>query len=163
MRLVALAAIRAYQRYVSPYKGFCCAYRTATGRASCSALGYRTVRRHGVVGGVALLRRRMHLCGVAHRRIRQHARPALRRSERGVCDCGCPLPCDAPGCDLPCHAPACDLPCDASCSDWLDGETLCDLSDCCDWPSRKDRHGAEMEQSVHVPFMGSGSRWRRPS
>ena len=38
MRALALVAIGAYQRYVSPYKGFCCAYRAHTSRASCSAL-----------------------------------------------------------------------------------------------------------------------------
>ena len=44
-------AIGAYQRYLSPYKGFCCAYRAHTGRASCSALGARVIRRHGLLAG----------------------------------------------------------------------------------------------------------------
>lgn len=33
---VAVAAIGIYQRYVSPYKGFRCAYRTLLGGHSCS-------------------------------------------------------------------------------------------------------------------------------
>jgi len=44
MRKLVLAAITGYQTYLSPYKGFCCAYRVHTGRKSCSALGFRAVR-----------------------------------------------------------------------------------------------------------------------
>ena len=67
-RLFVLAVIRLYQRHLSPHKGFHCAYRVHTGRASCSALGYRVVRRHGVFAGLGLIRERTQLCGVAHRR-----------------------------------------------------------------------------------------------
>ena len=35
----ALAAIRFYQRWISPYKGFRCAYGAHSGRCSCSTLG----------------------------------------------------------------------------------------------------------------------------
>jgi len=38
---LALWAIRAYQRHLSPWKGFRCAYRVLTGRDSCSAYGYK--------------------------------------------------------------------------------------------------------------------------
>lgn len=97
MKHLLLAAIRIYQRFLSPHKGFRCAYRAHTGRASCSTLGYRAVRRHGVFGGLGLLRERTDRCGVAHRRLT--VRPAAL--QRGDCDCD--LPCD---CGL---ADACDL------------------------------------------------------
>jgi putative component of membrane protein insertase Oxa1/YidC/SpoIIIJ protein YidD len=48
MHRAFLLAIGLYQKYLSPHKGFCCAYRTHTGRAGCSALGFRAVRRYGV-------------------------------------------------------------------------------------------------------------------
>jgi putative component of membrane protein insertase Oxa1/YidC/SpoIIIJ protein YidD len=139
MRLMALAAIRAYQHYVSPYKGFRCAYAVVTGRASCSALGYRTIRRHGVIGGIALLRKRTRLCAVVHHRAVDVRQPRAW-AERGFCDC--------------------DLPCDVSCCDVPDDGGLCDLADCCDcdWPSRTDKRRAEAESSVYVPF----TQTRRP-
>lgn len=126
MRRAVLLAIRLYQRYLSPYKGFSCAYRVHTGHASCSALGYRAVRRHGIFRGLGLLNERTYRCGVVHRRhhpapIRHHA------SQRGDCD---------PGCDLPCH---CELP---------DGKGLaarvCDVMECCEcadcgWSERRDK------------------------
>ncbi|HXD06418.1 MAG TPA: membrane protein insertion efficiency factor YidD [Burkholderiaceae bacterium] len=143
MRFVLLAAIRGYQRYVSPYKGFRCAYRCHTGRASCSALGYRAVRRHGVLGGLALIRERTYRCGVAHRR-HQCAPVASLHSQRGVCDVGCDAPCDA-GCDLSGALDVCNL------SGALD---VCDLLSCCDcagcdWPQRQRKR--RDDGYVHIP------------
>ena len=48
LKILALAAITLYQRFVSPRKGFSCAYRFHTGGPSCSVLGFRAVRRYGV-------------------------------------------------------------------------------------------------------------------
>lgn len=140
MRTFLLKAIRFYQRYLSPYKGFCCAYRFHTGRASCSALGYRAVRRHGAVAGLVMLRERMFLCGVAHRRYAPTpVKPRPHIKQRGDCDLGC----DAGGCD------GCDVPSGKGLG------KLCDLASCCDggscdWPERK-RKNRKREKSVHIP------------
>ena len=140
-RRIALAAIRVYQVRVSPYKGFCCAYRQHTGRASCSELGRRAIRRRGLLQGLAVLRRRMARCGVVHRRTLGEMR-RLPASQRGVCDLGCDLPCDL------------DLP------DGRGLSRLCDLASCCDcgscdWPDRKNRRRREQDRQVYIP------PWRR--
>ncbi|MDR2209612.1 MAG: membrane protein insertion efficiency factor YidD [Azoarcus sp.] len=147
MRALVLAAIRIYQRYLSPYKGFCCAYRHHTGRSSCSTLGFRAIRRYGVIDGIAVLRRRTYLCGVAHRRYDSMPRRP-HRAQRGDC-----VPCDiAP--DLPGDS-NCDFPSDLNC-DFLRGKSCgpfgnflsyCDFFGC-DWPNRKRK---ESEQHVHIP------------
>ncbi len=118
-RRLLLAAILCYQRWVSPRKGFVCAYRVHAGRASCSTLGYRAVRRHGVFTGLGLLRERMARCGAAYRR--HHPLPPGPAGQRGFCDAGCDAPGD--GCDLPGHGAAgCD-----------DGPGCADCTDCgCD-------------------------------
>lgn len=124
MRRIALSAIRLYQRHLSPRKGFCCAYRHQTGHASCSELGYRTIRRFGVFDGLRLLRRRLDKCGVAHRRYRA---PPDRRfiSQAGFCD----------------------LSCDFDCGDSLLAD--CSPCDCGDWSSsRKDE---EKDEKIHLP------------
>ena len=138
MRQLALATITAYQRYLSPYKGFGCAYRIHTGHASCSLLGYRVIRRYGVIAGIALLRRRTYLCGVAHRRYSTaYQRP--HRAQRGDCDLGCDLPCDFNF----------DLPSSKSCS------SLSDFSSCCDCGggdgSDKKRKSSGPEKYVYIP------------
>ena len=96
---LALAAIRGYQRHLSPHKGFSCAYRAATGRASCSRHGYRVIERFGLWSGLALLRRRLRLCGATYRS-RVAVRNPVLHHQRGDC-----VPCD---CDADCLP---DLPC----------------------------------------------------
>lgn len=140
MRRLLLAAIVAYQRHLSPRKGFRCPYARLTGRCSCSVLGYRAVRRFGVFTGLGLIRERTRRCGDLHREHLASPPPRLRlHPQRGVCDASCDLPgCD---CDLPrpgtLLSRACDL---AGC---------CDCGGGCDWPwgrkderSRRDRRRA---------------------
>lgn len=99
---LSLRAIRGYQHYLSPHKGFCCAYRCATGRDGCSAHGYRVIERFGLIAGLALLRRRLRLCGETHRRRATVPNPVLYY-QRGDCD---------PGCDAGCIP---DFSCDKTC------------------------------------------------
>ena len=134
VKQLALAAIRLYQRHLSPHKGFCCAYRVHTGHASCSSLGYRAIRRFGLWQGLAILHRRLGKCGIAHRR---HSRRSLAPGRQaGFCD----LPCDL-SCDQPCHFDAGSSACDV-CSNCVPG-------DCGDWRSRHTN--AEEERQVHLP------------
>lgn len=134
-RALALAAIRAYQRWLSPRKGFSCALRGATGGASCSAYGHTVIARFGLLRGLGLLDRRLALCGHVHRQSRQAPAPTLARQhrQRGACDPPCDLPCDGP-----CHGPG-HLPCEVK-----NADCLCDLADCgCDlgerWRKRRNR------------------------
>ncbi|MCP5283758.1 MAG: membrane protein insertion efficiency factor YidD [Burkholderiaceae bacterium] len=55
MRQIAIALIRGYKRFLSPAKGFNCAYRVYCGRASCSTFGIRAIRRFGTYRGIGLL------------------------------------------------------------------------------------------------------------
>ncbi len=143
MKTLLLAAIRMYRRYLSPYKGFSCAWRIATGGESCSAYGYRVISRHGTKVGIGLLRRRMAACGDAHRHAtasgqpRRALPPALHR-QRGDCDIGC---FDVSSCDMP----SCgkrnllgffvDLAGNACC------QGACDLADPTNWRKRKEAPG----------------------
>lgn len=102
---LALAAIRGYQRWLSPRKGFSCALRSVTGGASCSAYGHTVIGRFGLVAGLGLLGRRLDLCGHVHG-TRRPPRHPLHYKQQGHCD----LSCDGP-CELPCtghHTAAAD-------------------------------------------------------
>ena len=61
-RTAALYAIRMYQKYVSPHKGFSCAYRKHAKGLSCSGYGYKAIARKGTWVGLQLLQRRMDQC-----------------------------------------------------------------------------------------------------
>ena len=96
MTVLALWAIRFYQRFISARKGFSCAYAAYTGCASCSALGYRAIQRFGVWRGLAVLNGRLEKCGVAYRRYQPQANMRALAQQGGFLDCG---GCD--GCDVP--------------------------------------------------------------
>jgi uncharacterized protein len=132
---LALAAIRCYQRFVSPYKGFSCALRVAAGGASCSAYGHAVIARFGLVRGLGLLQRRFELCGHVHMRSHAPAPPHPRlKYQRGFCDAPCDLPCDGPG-----HCASADTITDvAGC--------VCDVGD---WgrPSRNEHRRREQRRS----------------
>jgi putative component of membrane protein insertase Oxa1/YidC/SpoIIIJ protein YidD len=60
--------IELYQRYLSPRKGFCCAYRVRHRRRdSCSQYAKRAISKLGLLPGVRLLRRRFGKCRDASR------------------------------------------------------------------------------------------------
>ncbi len=80
----AVAAIGAYQRYVSPHKGYRCAWGVHTGKSTCSTWGRRVMGRFGVVVGWALLLRQFRRC--------QCAAAALHAQAESAQSAGAPKP-----------------------------------------------------------------------
>ena len=115
MKILALAAIAFYRRVLSPWKGFSCSYRVHTGHASCSALGFRAVRRYGARHGFDVLHGRLERCGIAYRkhRVTNHFR-------------------EAGHCDVPCHGDIPDVSCDHGSWDCL--SSVGDAASCFDFP-----------------------------
>lgn len=104
-------AIEAYQRFLSPYKGFRCAHRAVHGKDSCSQFAKRIVTRRGILAMVPLLRRRFTECGVAAQVLDYEARESARRlnekpttRQSSSCDAS-PDACDV----LDCGAEACNF------------------------------------------------------
>lgn len=84
---IAIRAIKAYRRYLSPYKGFSCSYRVHTGGGSCSAHGLRVVERYGIARGSVLLRRRLRRCADVHAQTSAERHYSYHlRHQRGACD-----------------------------------------------------------------------------
>jgi len=138
---LACRLIEAYQRRLSPLKGFRCAYRARNGRASCSEFARRAIARLGLLPGVQLLRRRFAKCRAAHLAVaggvaatqvldyepRHQDEQPKRQAGSGPSDCYPDLSCpDVSGCgpDIPTGA------CDAAGA--LDGIGGCDGVACCD-------------------------------
>lgn len=79
-------AIGAYQRRLSPRKGWACAHRVAHGGGSCSAAVRTSVRRRGMTRSVAPTVLRFVACY-------QAARMLAQTDVSGVCCCGgIPIP-----------------------------------------------------------------------
>lgn len=117
LRPLALLLIRGYQRYLSPRKGFSCAYRAHRGGHSCSAHGYHAISKHGFFLGLRLLRRRLDRCAWAnhiHRSAKAASVEAVVAS-RMAAQGGFVDGCDAGGCDVPdCGSPDCSLACSSA-------------------------------------------------
>ena len=148
-RYLILKCILGYQRFLSPHKGFSCAYAHHTGSASCSRLGYRAIRRYGVGGGLRLLFARFARCRAVHLGSRErasdgglsngHRASAGRmRRQRGFCDALACVPCDAGCVSAPCDVSAAGSACDAaSCLGRL--PCPCDIVSCWSWESPRAR------------------------
>ena len=65
-RLTFAGGISAYQKFISPRKGFCCAHRTVHGGPSCSEFARRAVLRYGIFKALVLLRYRFGRCRDAY-------------------------------------------------------------------------------------------------
>ncbi len=82
------AAIGAYQRHLSPRKGFTCAYLAADGARSCSAIIRTLVAERGVLGALLPTLRQFVACGRAASALRSGPQAA-----QGICCCGgIPIP-----------------------------------------------------------------------
>jgi putative component of membrane protein insertase Oxa1/YidC/SpoIIIJ protein YidD len=67
-----LLAIDGYQQFISPHKGYRCAYGVLYG-TSCSQFGEQAIRDYGLIGGLILLRQQFHDCSDAAAQIRSGA------------------------------------------------------------------------------------------
>ena len=131
-RYGAVLAINAYQRHVSPYKGFTCAHRNLYGGDSCSQSIKRIVAEESLGGAWTAIRLRFQECKEANLILRntgnnQNGQQRKRQNQdyncgnwgdccQGLsyCDCGgydtkgldC-NPCDGDGCSFDCSGIDC--------------------------------------------------------
>lgn len=67
---MALGGIWAYQQYISPNKGFRCAYSVAHGGTGCSGYAKHAIRDHGLWRALPAIRQRFRDCRTAYNEIR---------------------------------------------------------------------------------------------
>ncbi len=95
-RSVAIA-ITGYQKYISPYKGFCCAHRVKHGGMSCSEYVKQALLHHGIWPAIPVVKQRFQACKLAasalraesnaHGRERSRSRRQEKNSILENCDC----------------------------------------------------------------------------
>ena len=78
---LALVGIAGYQRYLSPRKGYACAYRIAHGGTGCSGYAKQAIADHGLLAAVPQIRARLSACRDAAKELR-HGRAKRKRSQR---------------------------------------------------------------------------------
>ena len=73
----AVAAIRGYQRWISPYKGFPCAHRVLHRGPSCSQFALDVIQARGVLPALPAIREQFRQCRAAAIVLRQQRRLAF--------------------------------------------------------------------------------------
>jgi putative component of membrane protein insertase Oxa1/YidC/SpoIIIJ protein YidD len=84
---VLAGTITAYQRYVSPHKGFCCAHNALHHRGSCSEFGKKVALRFGVWRFLRLMAVRFKECRSAYVALQTEAEKEKGREENEPGDC----------------------------------------------------------------------------
>jgi putative component of membrane protein insertase Oxa1/YidC/SpoIIIJ protein YidD len=95
---LALAAIKGYQRHLSPYKGYACAYRVAHGGTGCSGFAKTAIADLGLFRAIPAIRLRFAACRDAAEELREQKQKREKDKWYDNCLSGCDC---APGCDLP--------------------------------------------------------------
>jgi putative component of membrane protein insertase Oxa1/YidC/SpoIIIJ protein YidD len=100
--------ITLYQRYLSPYKGFCCAHRALHGGASCSAHAKTLLLRRGFVRACRGMRARFPACGAAAAELDARAQARRRQIDSLAAHPEATAQCCASGMDVVSILPSAD-------------------------------------------------------
>ena len=99
MRKVILLAIRFYQLYISPYKGYRCAHAVYYQGDSCSKAITKIIQRRGIWKGYQDIRNQFDRCSCAYQALSSKKKDKKRRRKKKDSKCDyidipCDLPCD---------------------------------------------------------------------
>jgi putative component of membrane protein insertase Oxa1/YidC/SpoIIIJ protein YidD len=98
LRFAGVAMISAYQRYLSPKKGFRCAYGALHGAGTCSSIGKRIMRERGFFAFLNLMPEQFAACKLAAQNLNQETEEERKRRRRKrFSDIDCST-CDVPDC-----------------------------------------------------------------
>ena len=91
---VILLIVRGYQLYISPYKGFCCAYRKLHNGQSCSSYFYTCVNNYDLSTAGILLQQRFKDCKQANAILKsqtnqQKKHNSQKQRKKNNSDCAC--------------------------------------------------------------------------
>jgi len=121
MRILALVAITIYKKYISPFKGFRCAYGVLYDGNSCSTEIYKIISEHGIFKGFPLAKNQLNQCSTAYRKLSsgkedntdesvKKKKPKKKEESNSWCD----FPCQCGGGKGGGDGADCDLPFDCS-------------------------------------------------
>lgn len=63
---LAIVVIEYYQKYISPHKGYCCAYSYYTGKPSCSEFTKQCIQKYGIIKTIPLFSKQIEKCKIVY-------------------------------------------------------------------------------------------------
>lgn len=100
----AIISIELYQKYISPHKGFCCAYKVHHNDISCSEFAKQTIKEIGLIKSIEKIKNRFNECKIANDYIQnEYEQNSKKEFKQGKCEkCG---QCGTDACNVaPCFA-----------------------------------------------------------
>lgn len=102
---ISIQLINFYQKFISPYKGFCCAYRVDTGGASCSQYTKMVIKQHGLYKAFPLIKAQFKACESSVKKLEKKMYKRSNDSCSDTCFYRCSPPsCPPSGTGLSCDA-----------------------------------------------------------
>lgn len=98
----AIVGISGYQRYLSPRKGFACAYRVRHGGPGCSGFAKAAIQQHGLRAAIPLVRQRFAACRDAAEELQGQPGKRDNREKESWCETISDFQCS--DCSLPFRA-----------------------------------------------------------
>ncbi len=122
MNKLLLFLIRLYQKYLSPKKGYCCAYGSLHNSGSCSERVYNIIKNNGVINGWADIKHQFKMCSEAYEIIKEKNNKKVKKKKNendwcspiDICDVISYIPIPKRFCKGSAIDGGCDLPCDCS-------------------------------------------------
>jgi putative component of membrane protein insertase Oxa1/YidC/SpoIIIJ protein YidD len=132
MKSLAIMAINLYQKYISPYKGFRCAYGVYHQNGTCSTIIKSHIEKHGLIKAYPMIRGQFDACKVAYSALQtitheeEEASNCWGKTKKHSEDAVDGAQCACDGYDLYSSGACGDGGCGNSCS--CDGGIPCDCS-----------------------------------
>lgn len=83
---IGLSLIHLYQKYLSPIKGYSCAYAFHTNSYSCSEFGVKAIEKKGLFVGSKLINKRFKKCTTSSKNAGNYT--GWRKGSLGACCAG---------------------------------------------------------------------------
>jgi len=75
-----------YQKYISPHKGYCCAYRAYSGNASCSEYAKIAIKKNGFIKAIPSIKKQFLKCKIAFEKIEKKKKEKdMKENAADVC------------------------------------------------------------------------------
>lgn len=104
IRFLSIGCIKLYQKFISPKKGFGCAYRIKHGGTGCSGAIIKIIEENSILDWRKLIKKRFNDCKLAAEEIKKDGSKKCKKCKEckagDACDFGCDVFDACDGCDF---------------------------------------------------------------
>jgi len=87
LKSIAVGSINLYQKYISPYKGYRCAYGVYHQNGTCSGIIKSRIQEHGLIKAYPMIKGQFQACKVAYLALQENKNVLGDGGEENSCVC----------------------------------------------------------------------------